>query len=141
MGFLYTLSCVAAYKLTGNETGKEAALMAADKLISRFQIKGEFIQAWGELGAKDNYRLIIDCLLNLPLLYWATEVSGDEKYAQIADKHTKTSLNNLIRGDNSTYHTFFFDPESGVPVKGVTHQGYKDGSAWARGQAWGIISI
>ncbi len=138
MGFLYTPSCVAAYKLTGSETGKKAALMAADNLIGRFQEKGGFIQAWGELGAKDNYRLIIDCLLNVPLLFWASDVTGDEKYRRIALAHTKTSLANLVRPDNSTYHTFFFDPETGAPVRGVTHQGYRDGSAWARGQAWGI---
>ena len=80
LGFLYSISCVSAYKLTGSEKGKRAALLAADKLISRYQEKGEFIQAWGELGAKDNYRLIVDCLLNIPLLYWATEVTQDEKY-------------------------------------------------------------
>lgn len=138
MGFLYTPSCVAAYKLIGNETGKEAALLAADNLIARFQEKGEFLQAWGELGREDNYRLIIDCLLNLPLLYWASEVSGDEKYAQIARRHTTTSLKNLIRPDCSTYHTYFFDKNTGEPVRGVTHQGYRDDSAWARGQSWGI---
>ena len=71
MGFLYSPSCVAAYKLTGNETGKKAALMAADNLLSRFQEKGCFFQAWGPLGAKENYRLIIDCLMNMPLLFWA----------------------------------------------------------------------
>ena len=138
MGFLYCPSCVAAWKLTGNETGKEAALMAADNLLGRFQEKGQFIQAWGELGAKDNYRLIIDCLLNMPLLFWATEVTGDQKYAEKAQAHIKTAMQNIIRPDNSTYHTFFFDPETGAPVKGVTHQGYRDGSAWARGQAWGV---
>ena len=69
MGFLYTPSCVAAYRLTGNETARKAALMAADNLIGRFQEKGQFFQAWGELGAKDNYRLIIDCLLNLSLIH------------------------------------------------------------------------
>lgn len=138
MGFLYTPSCVAAYRLTGSETGKEAALLAADHLIKRFQDKGQFIQAWGELGARENYRLIIDCLLNLPLLYWASEVTGDPVYEETARRHTKTSLKNLIRPDCSTYHTFFFDPETGAPVKGVTHQGYRDGSAWARGQAWGV---
>lgn len=138
MGFLYSPSCVAAYKLTGSETGKKAALLAADNLIARFQEKGQFLQAWGELGAKDNYRLIIDCLLNLPLLYWATEVTGDEKYRDIALRHTKTSLANLVRDDNSTYHTYFFDTETGAPVRGATQQGYRDGSAWARGQAWGV---
>lgn len=138
MGFLYTPSCVAAYKLIGDETGKEAALLAAENLIARFQEKGQFLQAWGDLGMEDNYRLIIDCLLNLPLLYWASEVTEDEKYAQIARKHTTTSLQNLIRPDCSTYHTYFFDKNTGEPVRGVTHQGYRDGSAWARGQAWGI---
>ncbi|MDD3430395.1 MAG: glycoside hydrolase family 88 protein [Oscillospiraceae bacterium] len=138
MGFLYTPSCVAAYKLTQSETGKKAALLAADNLVSRFQAVGGFLQAWGELGAEENYRLIIDCLLNLPLLYWASEVTKDSKYADIAKLHTKTSLANLIREDNSTYHTYFFDKKTGKPTHGVTHQGYRDGSAWARGQAWGV---
>jgi len=141
MGFLYSLSCVAAWQLVGNETGKRAAVMAADKLISRFHEKGGFIQAWGELGAPDNYRLIIDCLLNMPLLYWATQVTEDEKYACIAKIHTATSVANLVRDDFSTYHTFFFDPETGEPTKGVTAQGYKDSSPWARGQAWGIYGL
>lgn len=138
MGFLYSPSCVAAYRLTGSETAKRAALLAADNLVARFQEKGQFLQAWGELGAADNYRLIIDCLLNLPLLYWASETTGDTHYADIARKHTKTSLANLIRPDHSTYHTYFFDKETGEPTRGVTHQGYRDGSAWARGQSWGV---
>lgn len=138
MGFLYTPSCVAAYQLTGNGMAKEAAVLAADQLIGRFQEKGEFIQAWGELGAEDNYRLIIDCLLNLPLLYWASEVTGEEKYRDIAIHHTRTSIRNLVREDSSTYHTYFFSPGTGEPVRGVTAQGYRDDSAWARGQAWGI---
>ena len=83
MGFLYSPSCVAAYKLTGNEDAKRAAVLAAENLITRFQEKGQFIQAWGELGAEDNYRLIIDCLINVPLLYWATEVTGDAKFRDI----------------------------------------------------------
>lgn len=138
MGFLYTPSCVAAYQLTGNQQAKEAAILAADQLISRFQEKGEFLQAWGVLGAEDNYRLIIDCLLNLPLLYWASLVTGDEKYRDIAIRHTRTSIRNLVREDNSTYHTYFFNPRTGEPLRGVTAQGYRDDSAWARGQAWGI---
>lgn len=138
MGFLYSLSCVAAYKLTGMEKAKKAALLAADNLVSRFQPVGEFIQAWGEMGAKDNYRFIIDCLLNLPLLYWASEETGEEKYRNIAEKHIHTALANVIREDDSTWHTFFMDPETGKPDHGATCQGYKDGSAWARGQAWGV---
>lgn len=138
MGFLYSPSCVAAYKLTKNETGKKAALLAADNLISRFQSVGNFIQAWGNLGDEDNYRLIIDCLLNLPLLFWATEETGDQKYREVALKHIDTAMKVIIRPDNSTYHTYYFDKTTGEPTVGITRQGYRNGSAWARGQAWGI---
>ena len=123
---------------TGSKEGREAALKAADQLISRFQPVGEFIQAWGQMGAKDNYRFIIDCLLNLPLLYWASEETGQEKYRDVAEKHIRTALANVIREDDSTWHTFFMNPETGEPDHGATCQGYKDGSAWARGQAWGV---
>lgn len=141
MGFLYTPSCVASYKLTGNSDAKKAALLAADNLMARFQEKGEFFQAWGEIGNADNYRLIIDCLLNLPLLYWASEVTQNTIYEQKARQHTQTSLRHLIREDSSTYHTYFFDTDTGEPTNGATHQGYKDNSAWARGQAWGIYGV
>ncbi|WP_313128319.1 glycoside hydrolase family 88 protein [Anaerocolumna sp.] len=141
MGFLYSPSCVAAYKLCGLETGREAALLAADNLISRFQEKGSFIQAWGELGEKDNYRMIIDCLINLPLLYWATEETKDDKYRNYAGRHLETALKYIMREDSSTYHTYFFDNVTGEPLYGVTHQGYRDDSAWARGQAWGIYGV
>ena len=67
MGFLYSPSCVAAYKLTGSKEGREAAIKAADQLITRYHPVGEFIQAWGPMDAPENYHLIIDCLLNLPL--------------------------------------------------------------------------
>ena len=141
MGFLYTPSCVAAYKLTGNEMGKDSAIKAADQLISRYQEKGQFIQAWGKLGAEENYRLIIDCLLNIPLLYWASEVTKDKKYSDIATKHMVSSCNTVVRDDASAYHTFYFDPKTGAPVKGVTRQGFSDTSAWARGQAWGVYGL
>lgn len=141
MGFLYTPSCVAAYKLTGNEEAKITALMAADNLISRYHEKGEFIQAWGPLDEQSSYRLIIDCLLNIPLLYWASEVSGDSKYGEVAYKHYKSTANNIFRPDGSTYHTYYFDMQTGNPLRGVTHQGASNDSCWARGQAWGIYGV
>lgn len=141
MGFLYSPSCVAAYKLIGSKMGREAAIKAADQLITRFHPVGEFIQAWGPMDAPENYRLIIDCLLNLPLLYWASDETGDEKYREIAEKHIHTAVANVIREDYSTWHTFFFDMETGEPSHGATCQGYRDGSAWARGQAWGVYGL
>ncbi len=138
MGFLYSPSCVAAYKLIGSPKGRTAALKAANQLTTRFHEIGGFIQAWGPMDAPQNYRLIIDCLLNLPLLYWAFEETGEEYYKTIADQHIQTTMNNVIREDYSTWHTFFFDMTTGEPDHGETCQGYKNDSAWARGQAWGI---
>ncbi len=103
LGFLYSLSCVAGYKLTGNQTARKAALLAADRLKARFHQKGRFIQAWGSLENRNNYRLIIDCLLNLPLLYWATEETGLPEYADVARAHLETALSVIIRPDYSTY--------------------------------------
>ena len=141
LGFLYSPSCVAEYKLLKTPEALEAALKAADKLIGRYQEKGGFIQAWGELGKKDDYRLIIDCLLNIQLLFFAAQETNDSSYRDIAINHFYASANYVIRDDASAYHTFYFDPETGQPIKGVTRQGYSDSSSWARGQAWGIYGI
>ncbi len=92
MGFLYSLSCAAAYKITGDETAKRAAVMAADQLCERFQDKGQFIQAWGPMGQDVNYRLIIDCLMNIPLLFWAEKVTGNHEHRRIAEAHLKTAV-------------------------------------------------
>lgn len=138
MGFVYTPSCVAAYKITGSEEARVAALAAADQLLSRYHEKGQFIQAWGNLGAADNYRLIVDCLMNIPLLYWASEETGDMKYYNAAVNHFNTTITYAYRWDGSTYHTYFFDPATGLPVRGATHQGVSDDSTWARGQAWAM---
>lgn len=136
MGFLYIPSCVAAYKTTGNELAKEAALKAADHLLTRYIEKGGYIQAWGKVGSQP--RLIIDCMNNIPLLFWAAKETGDGNYFDKANNHTKATVNNIVRPDASTYHTFYFKPD-GSPDYGATHQGAHDNSCWARGQAW-IIS-
>ncbi len=138
MGFLYTPSCVAAWKLAGDKLAREAALKAADHLITRYKEKGKFIQAWGRIDDPDSSRLIVDCMLNIPLLYWAAEETGDQKYREMAYNHFRTTLGVAFRPDGSTFHTYFFNPQTGEPVKGVTAQGASDDSAWARGQTWGM---
>ena len=102
MGFLFSLSCVAAYKLTGNEHAKKAALLAADHLAERYRDKGRFLQAWGNPGEPKEYRLIIDCLLNLPLLYWATEVTGDPSYEEKSGKSYKNC--NEMHSSSGSFH-------------------------------------
>lgn len=141
LGFLYSPSCVSAFLLTGSEQAKKAALLAADKLMGRWQEKGGFLQAWGPFNSKEHYRFIIDCMLNVPLLYWAGGITGRSCYGEIARKHFETSCRYAIREDASAFHTFYMDPETGGPDHGATRQGFSDASAWARGQAWGIYGI
>ncbi len=139
LGFLYTLSCVAAYRLTGNEEAKGTALKAADLLMERYFEKAGIIQAWGNLNDPEQRgRMIIDCCMNLPLLYWASEITGDKKYYDAAYSHAKQAAKYIVREDSSTFHTFYMDVETGEPRLGKTAQGYSDDSCWARGQAWGI---
>lgn len=141
LGFLYSLSCVAAYKLTGDLTARDYAIRAARLLCERFCPKGGFIQAWGEKDAPEDYRLIIDCYMNLPLLLWAAEQTGEKTFNDIALTHAKTAAETVFRADGSSFHTYWFDPKSGKPLRGATHQGYSDDSAWARGQAWGVCGL
>ncbi|VEU58451.1 glycoside hydrolase family 88 protein [Mycoplasmopsis gallinacea] len=143
MGFLYSLSCVAYYKLTGDLKAKEAAILAARHLASRYIEEAKFIKAWGAMGVKENYRLIIDCLLNIPLLHWAAQngEEEDKKLYEMAINHFNTSLHTVIREDGTTFHTFYYDPDTNKPLYGKTRQGYSDDSCWARGQAWGVYGI
>jgi len=140
LGFLYTLSAVAGHRITGNDRYRSAALTAADLLAERFLEAPGLIQAWGDVGGDDwtAGRTIVDTMMNLPLLFWASETTGDPSYAAIAETHARTAADHLVREDGSTFHTFKCDPETGEPLGGETAQGYEDDSCWARGQAWAI---
>ncbi|WP_025082453.1 glycoside hydrolase family 88 protein, partial [Latilactobacillus fuchuensis] len=87
------------------------------------------------------YRLIIDSLLNLPLLFEASEISDKNEYKDVGIKHYSQVISNIIRADFSTCHTFYFDPVSGNPLHGATSQGYSDDSCWSRGQAWILLGM
>lgn len=142
LGFLYTLSCVSAYKLTGSEVAQQSALQAAELLLRRYLPAAGIIQAWGDLSdPAQRGRMIIDCNLNLPLLYWAAEITGEAKFRHAADAHITRAATHIVRSDASTFHTFYMDPETGQPLHGKTHQGHADDSCWARGQAWGILGF
>jgi unsaturated chondroitin disaccharide hydrolase len=86
-------------------------------------------------------RMIVDCMMNLPLLFWASHKTGDPKFAEIAAKHARTTLRYQVRPGDHTYHTFFFNQETGEPIGGKTAQGYSDDSLWTRGQAWAIYGF
>ncbi|WKZ93673.1 glycoside hydrolase family 88 protein [Chimaeribacter arupi] len=142
LGFLYSLSCVCAWQLTGDRAARGIALLAAEALLERFNPQAGIIQAWGDLNdPAQRGRMIIDCNLNLPLLYWASAQSGDPRFADAARTHAGQAARYLVRPDSSTYHTFYMDTVTGEPRFGNTHQGYADDSCWARGQAWGILGF
>lgn len=139
LGFLYSLSCVSAWKLTGDTVARDAALAAARKLLERYLPVAGVIQAWGDLtDPAQAGRMIIDCNLNLPLLYWAGAETGEPAFAEAANRHIAQAARHIVRPDASTFHTFYMDPETGEPLRGSTHQGFSDSSCWARGQAWGV---
>lgn len=142
IGFLYSLSTLAGYKITGNEKALELSVRAADRLMKRYSAKAQIIQAWGNLeDPKEKGRMIIDCLMNLSLLYNISEITGEKKYKEAAEHHAKQAQKYLVREDYSTYHTYYMNVDTGEPIKGVTAQGYSDNSAWARGQAWGVYGF
>jgi unsaturated chondroitin disaccharide hydrolase len=142
LGFLYSLSACAAYRLTGSKVGRSAGIGAARLLLDRFDPIARVIQAWGDMNDPDQRgRMIIDCNLNLPLLYWASAETGDKSYREAADAHLERAAQLLVRPDGSTFHTFYVDTSNGDPRFGSTHQGHSDDSCWSRGQAWGIYGF
>lgn len=143
LGFLYTLGAVAAYNATGNERARDVALSAADRLTDRYLPDAGILQAWGPMDESHEHsgRMIVDTMMNLPLLYWASEQTGDDSYRRIAEEHADTTVESLVRPDASTFHTYRFDVETGDPIAGETHQGYSDESTWTRGQAWAMYGF
>lgn len=142
LGFLYSLYSVALYKLTGDKRHREVGVRAAEMLARRFNEKGNFIRAWGHLDTAEHDNMaIIDCLMNLPLLYWATKETGDWKYHQIAVRHKETTLKHFIRPDHSVCHAFRFDVSTGEPLGPDNYCGFGRDSYWARGAAWAIYGL
>ena len=142
LGFLFTLSAKAQWQITQDESAKVLALRAADELLKRYREPGQYIQAWGPVGDADKGGLIIaDTMMNLPQLFWASEHTGDPRYHSAAYNHAQRSRQHLIREDGSSFHTYFFNQETGEPIAGRTHQGFSDDSCWTRGQAWLIYGF
>lgn len=146
VGFQFLPTCVADYIETGDRDSLKRSIHAATILAGRYNPRGEFIRAWNDNPAiggdspKTGY-VIIDCMMNIPLLYWATEVTGDPRYAQIANLHADTVIKNFVRDDGSVCHIVVFDPETGEAVEKPEGQGYAPGSTWTRGQGWAIYGF
>jgi unsaturated chondroitin disaccharide hydrolase len=142
VGFMWLPTSVTNYKLTKNAKSKKRALHAANLLAGRYNLVGEFIRAWNDDPMQDNRGwAIIDCMFNIPLLYWATEETKDPRFKQIAIKHANTVMKEFVRPDGSVNHIVEFDPFNGGVVRTHGGQGYENGSSWTRGQTWGLYGF
>lgn len=143
LGFVFNCSYGNAYRLTKDEKFKLVMIEAANSLITRFNPAVGCIKSWdvdkGWQATRGwEYPVIIDNMMNLELLFKASEFTGDPKYKEIAIIHANTTMKNHFRPDNSSYHVVDYDPKTGAVRKKNTAQGFADESSWARGQAWGL---
>jgi len=142
VGFMWLPTSVAHYRVNGHAESRRRAMHAANLLAGRFNLAGGFIRAWDDLPDTDTRGwAIIDCMLNLPLLYWASEDSGDPRFRHIAVRHADTMMAEFIRPDGSVNHIVEFDPFHGGVVRAYGGQGYGEGSSWTRGQGWGLYGF
>ena len=141
MGFKMFCSAGNGYRLTKNEEYKKILLTSAQTLITRFNPLVGCIRSWDHNKDKWQYPVIIDNMMNLELLFWATQASGDSTFYNIALRHAETTLKNHFRSDFSSWHVLDYDTLTGAIRNRNTHQGYSDESSWARGQAWGLYGF
>jgi unsaturated chondroitin disaccharide hydrolase len=139
VGFQFLTTAVIKYKITGDESAKRRALQVANVLAGRFNLAGRFIRAWNQperVGWS-----IIDTMMNLSILYWASNELNDPRFSQIANAHADTVARHVIREDGASHHVTVFDPTTGGCLGYQRGQGYSPTSSWSRGQAWAIYGF
>lgn len=142
VGFFMCPSCVALYKLTGNEEARRIALDAAEYFYDySYSEKGGFILLVADGIPYIGVRTIMDTVINSPLLLWAGLETGNQKYIDAGVSQITTTEKYLMRADGSTYHHFLFDTDTYEPVRGLTYQGNRDESCWGRGHTWGLMGV
>ena len=138
VGFMWHISSGADYRITGNPKAKQTNLYMAALLASRYNINGRFIQAWN--GPCKGW-VIIDTMMNIPLLYWASRELDNPRFRYIAMSHADTVIRSHVRTDGSVNHIVSFDIETGEILENIAGQGYELGSSWSRGQAWALYGF
>lgn len=139
LGFLMFCSYGNGYRLTHNEAYREVILRSADALAELFNPKAGTILSWPRnVEMLGGHNTIMDNMINLEMLFWASKNGGDKKLYDIAVSHADTTMKYHFRPDYTSYHVAVYDTLTGHFIKGMTHQGYSDSSMWARGQAWAI---
>jgi len=140
LGFMLYCSFGNGYRITGDTAYRSIMLTGAESLVSRFNPTVGCIQSWNA-NSKWQFPVIIDNMMNLEFLFWASKASGDPKYRNICISHADMTIKNHFRPDYSSYHVVSYDPATGQVEKKNTAQGFADESAWARGQAWGLYGF
>lgn len=143
LGFLVFTSYGNAYRLTGNPAYKQIILNTADTLATLYNPKVGTILSWPRAIKEQKWphNTIIDNMMNLEMLFWAAKNGENKGLYDIAVSHADHTMKNQFKPDYSCYHVALYDTISGKFIKGETHQGYKDSSMWARGQAWAIYGF
>lgn len=144
IGFQLYCSLGNGYRLTGDTTYKRELLAAADSLATLFNPAVGTILSWPRPVPRmewPQHNTIMDNMMNLELLFWAAKNGGRKELYDIAVSHAVKTMNNHFRPDYTSYHVVVYDTLTGKKIKAVTHQGYADGSMWARGQSWAIYGF
>jgi unsaturated chondroitin disaccharide hydrolase len=146
LGFMMYCSFGNAYRLTGNPRYKDILVQSARSLSTRFYPKAGCIKSWDQVRSLDgktmlNFPVIIDNMMNLELLFFASRATGDPYFKNIAIQHADKTIKHHLRPDYSCYHVINYDPKTGEPTHKETQQGFSHNSAWSRGQAWGIYGF
>jgi hypothetical protein len=138
LGFMMYCSYGNLNRITPDEETKKILINSARSLATRFNPTVGCIRSWGKSNDTSMFRVIIDNMMNLELLFWAAKETGDRSLYDISVTHANTTLKNHFRPDNSSYHVVVYNPQTGRVIKKETAQGAADESAWARGQSWGL---
>ncbi len=143
VGFMYLPTAVADYRVTGSPRSLARGEHAANLLAGRYNPLGKFIRAWNDNSASGDTSgwIIIDCMMNIQLLFWAGETEKDPRFTAIAKAHADTVLEKLIRPDGSCSHIGVLDPMTDDLLETPGGQGYAPGSSWSRGQSWAITGF
>ena len=142
MGFLFEPSVVRGYNILGRAGHRATAIQAARSLATRFHSRGGYIPAWSPEEDPSYLGLaIVDTIMNLSILFWAGNETGDAELTTVGRRCAETIRAQHVRQDGSTYHTVDHDNESGAVKERSTHQGAHSESCWTRGQAWALYGF
>jgi unsaturated chondroitin disaccharide hydrolase len=135
LGFLFFSTYLRWYRLTGEPALRDVLIEAGRTLALRRQ-KGGYLASF--VGPQS---LFIDIMMNVGIILWAANATGDDKLREVALEHCRTTAKYLVRPDGGTAHEGLFDVNTGQFLRESTHQGWKPESTWSRGLAWALYGF